>query len=253
MSKGSSNQTQSMVSEPWGPLQGYMTRVLPRIEDWVLNAPREYYPGSTVVPFAPQSETALAWTEQRAMQGSPLLRNVQGLVNETLGGAYLPGAGGSNPWLDASVAKAQGAVRGALDSQFAAGGRYGSGAHAAALADSYGDIAAGIYGGAYESERARQMQAALLAPELARADYDDIAMLAAAGAQREGKAAEEMQDIVNRFNFAQDERANRIRDYLALLNGGFSGTGTQSRSASGASSRFDLGDTLLRLGSMALA
>lgn len=249
MSKGSSNQTQSTVSEPWGPVQGYMKKALPKIEDWVLDAPKQYYPGSTVVPFGPQSETALTWTEQRAMQGSPLLRNSQGLANETLGGAFLPGSGGGNPYLDASVAKAQRAVRGPLDSQFAAGGRYGSGAHAGALANSYGDIATEIYGGAYESERARQLQAAGLAPGLAMADYEDIAMLASVGGQREAKAAEEMQDIVNRFNFAQDERPNRIRDYLALLNGGFAGTGTQTQTARGSSSSIDLGELLLKLGS----
>lgn len=249
--KSSGNQTQTQVSEPWGPIQPYLKKALPKIGDWVLDRSKEYYPGSTVVPFSDQTGTALNWTEQRAMQGSPLLRNSQGLVNEILGGRFLPGGEGGNPYLDATVAKAQGAVRAPLDSQFAAGGRYGSGAHAGALASTYGDIATDIYGGAWETERGRQMQAAGMAPGLAAADYEDIGMLAAAGGQREAKAAEEMQDLVNRFNFAQDEPANRLRDYLALLNGGFGGTGTQTSTVSGSGGN-DLFDKLLGLGSLAI-
>lgn len=287
--KSSGNQTQTTSSEPWGPMQPYLTRAFPMIESDVLNRPKQYYPGSTVVPFSNQTEGALNWTEQRALSGSPLLRNAQGLTNAMLGGAYLPGmpqggpmtgtqAGGGqealagmamgppspggygatsatsgNPFLDATVRRAQDSVRGGLDSQFATSGRYGSGAHQGALANTYGNIATDIYGGAYESERGRQMQALGMAPGLAMADYADIGMLANVGAQREDMAQREMQDSVNRFNFQQDEPANRLGDYLALLQGGFRGTGTQTTTVSGARGGMGgLGDTLLGLGRLGL-
>jgi len=283
--KSSGNQTQTTSSEPWGPMQPYLTKALPRIESDVLNRPKEYFPGSTVVPFSNQTEGALNWTEQRAMAGSPLLRNAQGLNNAMLGGQFLPGmpqngamtatgaAGGQgalaaqamgppspegfgatsgNPWLDATVQRAQDSVRGGLDSQFATSGRYGSGAHQGALANTYGNIATDIYGGAYESERGRQMQAMGMAPGLAMADYSDIGMLANVGAQREDMAQREMQDTVNRFNFQQDEPANRLRDYLALLQGGFGGTGTQTKMATGGQQGSGFGNTLLGLGRLGL-
>jgi membrane carboxypeptidase/penicillin-binding protein len=53
------------------------------------------------------------------------------------------------------------------------------------------DLATGIYGGAYDSERNRMQQAMQMAPGLANQDYVDLGQLSAVGSQREGLAREQ--------------------------------------------------------------
>ena len=94
-----------------------------------LDSPPDYFPGSTVVPFAPQTETALQGVEQRATAGSPLTAAGQQGILETASGEYL----GENPALQGAIDAAsrgmvrnQEAVAPGIDSQFSRAGRYGS-------------------------------------------------------------------------------------------------------------------------------
>lgn len=65
----------------------------------------------------------------------------------------------SNPWLDQTVGRTLSDVEDRVNARFTSSGRYGSRAHAGALADSLGDTSARMRQAAYESERGRQLQA----------------------------------------------------------------------------------------------
>lgn len=112
--------------------------------------------------------TPAGLTATGAMAG---LRPAQEQLGGTASGQYL----GSNPMLDAMFNRAAGrvtdqfqnSVMPGINSIFGAGGRAGSGLHAAEmqsanrnLGDQLGGMAADIYGGAYESERDRMLGAA---------------------------------------------------------------------------------------------
>ena len=82
------------------------------------------------------------------------LQNLQ----DTIAGHYLDPA--SNPYLNQTYDAAARQITPRVNSLFEASGRYGSGAHQGVLGQNLSDLATNIYGGNYNSERARQFQAA---------------------------------------------------------------------------------------------
>ena len=236
----SSPPTQTTVTQqktdPWSAQQPYLEKGFGAAETNVLNRPKEYFPGSTVVPFSGETETALTATTNRAMQGNPLLPAAQGGVMDTLGGQYL---NQGNPAFAAMAERAisplrneyQNTIRPNIDSGFMSAGRGGSN-----MARSFqmgnaennymrqvGDVGASLAYQNYGDERNRMMQAQGMAPGLADADYTDIGQLAGVGAQRQGMSQANLQDLINRFNFAQTEPTQRVGEYMGLVGGGYGG------------------------------
>ncbi len=271
--------TQIQQADPWAGVQPYLQDLFGRGAA-LSQQPRQYFPGSTVVPFAPQTQTALAGMQERAISGSPLVPAAQEEALRTLGGQYFltPGTAyqtqaalggylGSNPWLEAQFERAAAPVTRAfsetvmpgVQSAFSLGGRYGSGAHQAAvgraeeeLGRTLGGLATGLYGDAYTTERALQSQAArdlsdaymrerlnqmqVLggAPGLAQADYMDMERLLGVGAQYEDLSARNLQDAIDRWTFQQQEPWQRLQQYQQLLQPGL-GFGTTA--STGATAR----------------
>lgn len=166
---------------------------------YALGEAKRVYQGMPQAPetlaVAPSAATqqALGMAEQRAMAGSPL---AQAGMQEQL--ATIQGRG-VNPFLAGALEQAN-RLAGeqytrniqALQSQAASQGRYGSAAmgqqagtaqdiFARALAEQGGQLA---YNAA-EAERARQVQAAQNAPQMAASDYADIQRLLQVGQGRE--------------------------------------------------------------------
>ena len=196
-----------------------------------LDSPPDYFPGSTVVPFAPQTETALQGVEQRATAGSPLTAAGQQGILETATGSYL----GENPALQGAIDAAsrgmarnyQEAVAPGIDSQFSGAGRYGSNQLQTAqdtaqenLATGLRDLSSQLAYRDYGAERENMLKAAMAAPTMAAIDYTDLAQLERVGATREGQAADDIQDAINRFNFDQTKDEDALRRYMTLVAGG---------------------------------
>ena len=59
-----------------------------------MQGPQEYYPGETVVGFAPQTEQALRMREQQALAGTPVGTAAQQYATDVLGGTFLGGSPG---------------------------------------------------------------------------------------------------------------------------------------------------------------
>lgn len=215
-----SGQAQTVVSnDPWEGQAPYLEAGFADAEV-LKNNPLDPFPNSTVVPFSNQTQSALGATEARARGGSPLLAAGQNEIGATASGAYL----GSNPYLDDVVKRATGNAGAAIDARFTGAGRYGSGQHANAVADAAAGIGAQVYGQEYGQERGRMQTAAQAAPGMAQADYGDISQLGAVGAAYEGKAGEELQDEISRFNMQQAAPGNALKDYMAMIGGGSYGS-----------------------------
>lgn len=186
-----------------------------------------YYPQSTVVGFAPQQEMALRGIEQRALAGSPITSAAQGNAADVLRGSFLSGG---NPYLQQAIQNATQPMVDAVQSQFSAAGRLGSGANMDVLSRNVGQVAQNMAYSNYGDERARQMQVLGMAPQLAAQDYADFNALAGVGDTRRQLAQSELQDEVNRWNFAQNMPAEKLAKYMALVGGGqFGSTGTETR------------------------
>ena len=67
-----------------------------------------------------------------------------------------------------------------------------------------------------------------MAPQLAQADYSDIATLGGVGATRESLLAAQAAEQAARFGYQQAEPTQRIGQYLAAVGGG--GLGSQQTS-----------------------
>lgn len=213
--KGGGSQTTTQTNEPWGPLQDYYKEAAAAASGEFGRGPAEYFPGSTVVPFSPQSEAALDAQELRARGGNPLLPQAQGYASDVLGGAYL----GANPYTDALLDSVQGDARSAIDSAYARSGRYGSGLHAEALGRGITDASAPYLFDDYARERGFMQDVAGGAADLSQADYYDIGKLGDVGYLREGKAEQDLADQIARHDFGQGAEAENIQQYMQLLSG----------------------------------
>lgn len=236
-------QTATQTDEPWSGQQGYLTDVFQRASNLARNVsdpqalvPQQYYPGNTVVPYAPETETALSMQKDRALSGSPTQAAANQNLTATLNGDFLKSG---NPYMDALYESASrpimqnftNTVLPGIQSQFAAHGRLGSGMQANAvdqatqnLGRTLGDLSAQLYGGNYEAERGRQMTAAGMAPTIAAADYNDMERLANVGAARESLAGQVLQEDIDRFNFEQQAPWDQLGRYASMISGNYGGT-----------------------------
>lgn len=229
MSLGQSEGTTSTIqqSDPWSGVQQPLLQAYGEAERQFAGPQQQFFPLSTVVPFAQETEQALQAQTERATAGSPNLAAAQAENLRTIQGDYL--SPDTNPYLSTLFDTMAGKVQSRVDSPFIGAGRYGSGAHAGTVADALGGLAASIYAPAYGAERGYQRQATQLAPGFAAADYPDIGQLGAVGARREAQAAGQLQDARARFAYNQAAPERALDRYMALLQGQQGGTTTTTQ------------------------
>lgn len=267
--------TQTVSSKPWGEQIPYLKEVFGEAQQ-NYNNPMQYFPGSTVAPFSPESNIAMNLTSNRALTGSPLVAGAQGYAGDVLSGGYLnsnpafnylhdTASGGmldSNPYLNAMYDKAWSRVAPSISGQFGSAGRFGSGFHKAALGDAANNLATDIYYRNYQNERGNQMNAAGVlgsiynqerglqqsamgaAPGLADYDYKDIGALASVGNARETQQQRLINDQVARQNFDQMEPWQRLALYNSFIQGNYGGTSTGTATGTVQPARNGLFDTL---------
>jgi hypothetical protein len=236
----SGQQTVVQTNDPWSGLQTQLKTGYKKAEE-LLNTPVKQYPDSRVVPFSPQTENALQGYENRATNGSPVLKAGQDAIQKTASGDYLK----PNPYFNQAVDAAirpmtenfNENIMPGIASTFsnAGAGGYGSGLHMQAatraaddLNRNISDMVGGLSYQNYADERTKQLGAAQLAPSMAAADYADLGQLERVGAIREGQAGAQLQDDISKFNFQQTEPRTRLAEYMALIAGGNPGGGTSS-------------------------
>lgn len=120
----------------------------------------------------PQSDYTLQTIEQRAKEGldpTSLVNKAKEQYGKTIEGDYL----NANPYLDESVNRALGQTRAAVNANFQ-GDNFGNSAHQEWLGNKLADTAFPYYMNAYESERGRQLNAALSAPTVADAPLSQL-------------------------------------------------------------------------------
>ena len=224
---GGSSQTVISNQEPWAELKPYLLSGFKRQAQLAESDVPGYFPGSTVTPFAGETQQALQAQANRARLGSPLTAAGQREVLDTIGGKYL--TPDSNPFLGQQFESLTNRIGRGVDTRFVDANRYGSEAHKRNLAEVYGDVGAQLYGQNYQTERGRQQAAAFGAPGLATTDYGDIAALGQVGGQREAQAARLKQAEIDRFNFEQQLPQSKLNQYMNTLRGIPGGTTTTTQ------------------------
>lgn len=219
-------------AEPWGPQQPYVKQGFEEAQRLYETPGPSFYGEQTYAGFAPQQEAALQAGEQRALAGSPLLQGAQDLAGQTIGGEFLSAG---NPYFQDMMGSVERDVRQRVDPRFEQGRRYGSGLHAAATARELGSQAGQLAFANYGQERAAQERAMGQAPGLAQADYGDIGQLMGVGGERQAMAQAPISEAIQRFNFEQQQPAQKLAQYQAMIGGNYGGTraGTQTTPVQG--------------------
>lgn len=215
---------------------------------WSLfNQPYSPYPYETVAPFTQDQLSAMDAVRKRAQAGSPLVNAAQAEQQATIGGQYLNPS--TNPYLQQTYDQAAGRMADAFsrgtaaqtDATFARAGAFGGsawnemqGANQRALGDSLAGLAANLYGGNYNAERARQQQASQFAPNLAAQDYRDAEALLNVGGMQQQLGQQYLTDDYQRFQHAQQYPYTQFQTLGAMFSPNFGMQNSQTTPGVGA-------------------
>lgn len=233
MSFGSDNEPsgQQVVQQnnsPWSGQQPFLEDVFGKAQNlYNAQVAQPMFPNSTVVPFSNQTNQALQTIENRAVNGSPLNAAASSNLQQTLGGDFLSSG---NPYFSAMADRVRSEVLPSVQSGFNAAGRTGSGLANRAASLGLGDAIGKLAFDNYTNERGKQMQGIALAPQAASQTYVDAAQLANVGATREGLAAQQLQEEINRYNYPLQNQANALNQYAGRVAGGSFGSNVSTTS-----------------------
>jgi hypothetical protein len=215
--------TSTQSTEPWAGQKPYLEAGFKAAGDLYKNNAPAFYPGSTVAPFSPTQQQAMGMARNRAIGGSDLTRAAGAHTRGVLGGDFLRQG---NPHLDNVFEGIRSRVLPAVNSQFSAAGRYGSGAHADTMTSALTREMAPFAFQTYGAERQAMEDAARFAPQLAQEDWRDIGMLGAVGDQEQQLGQREIDDATARWSYYQDLPRNMLNEYLSQIQGAYGGTTT---------------------------
>lgn len=239
MSGGGEKTVTKNVNEPFAEQKGYLTDLYSRAQK-VSGTPTTYWPYPTYANESPFSIAGRNAMGNAAAQPSPYLGPAAGQAGATLNGDFLSAG---NPYLSSMFNSAAGdvtrnyqqAVMPGIASRYGQAGRVGSpeqmkaeGIAQQGLGTSLQQLAAGIYGPAYESERNRQVQTLGLAPSLEDSRFVAPGKAVTAGALGEAREQKVLDDWIAHFEYKRDEPYNRLAQYSSLLGSPVTGTGSQT-------------------------
>lgn len=234
-SSGSSAPSQTTTiqkSEPPAFLRPFLQRTATEAQRQFEGGAPQFFPGQTFVDPSAETLQSLDLARQQALGlQTPGLDAATEQIVGTLQGDF------GNPFFqeafNAQVRPATDAfleqTLPGINSAFASAGRLGSPAQGQQLnratdifARNIAEVGGGLAFQNIENERARQLQAAGLAPtidtqrELLAANA--IQQLGQVGAAREDIAALPLQEQIQRFNFEQTREANKLREFQSIIN-----------------------------------
>lgn len=99
---GGGSQTSTQKSEPWSGQQPYLKDLFRSAQGLYNQGPQEFYPGSTVAPFAPQQQQAMDMMTNRALSGSPQEQAFGSYLQSQLGQQNLDPSMMVNPAMQAA-------------------------------------------------------------------------------------------------------------------------------------------------------
>lgn len=243
MGGSSGGGTTVQKSDPWSGQQPFLSFGFQQAQNQFNSQNPQYYQGSTVAPLSDTTNNALNLTEQRAMSGNPFASAAQNQLMRTANGEYL----NANPYLDANFQAGTGAITDAYNNAvrgqtagFAGSGRQGSGMQAFyqnqqndTLAKNLNNLYGQTYYQNYQNERNNQLAATQLAPQFAQMDYDNLNALSGVGSVRDNYAQNLLNADIDRWNYNQNLDANKLSQYMNLIQGNYGGTSSTTTPKSG--------------------
>lgn len=218
MAGGGDTKTSTEIPRELRPLASAYTNRALRVS----KTPFTPYTDQRYADFTPQQTQALGMIEERAAGGNPLQQSAETALQQQI-------QGGTNPYLDSMVNKAQQSVLGSANAAAVRSGSFGNSGIAEQAAQQLGDVATQMYGGAYESDAARRMQAIGMAPQISQAGYQDANQLLQAGQIGQNQQQQQRDFAYQQFQ----EQQNLPYKQLAAMAAPFGSNLGQTQTTSG--------------------
>lgn len=203
---GGGSSSSTTKSDPWSGQQPYLTDVMSQAQNQYNNFTPQYYPQSTVAGFNQGQTSAIGATENTGLNGSPAMNAAQ-----TSTANILTGDPAHNQAIAAGVVPQ-------LESQFAQGNAMNSPAAAYAVSQGLGTALLND-----------QNQAANTAQGLFASQLGGQQAAFGAGQAQQTQDQSALTDVVNRWNFGQQQPYSKLNQYSNLVGGQYGGTSTSTQ------------------------
>jgi len=164
--------------------------------------------------------------QDRAAGGSPVMTQ----ANETLMGLM---GGGTNPYLDSMVNKAQQNVVGNYNNATMGSGSFGNAGLQEQLAKGLGDTASTMYGNAYNTDQANKLSALGMAQNYGNQAYTDAGQLLKAGQLQQDQAQQGLDFGYQQYQDAQNLPYKQLAAMSGVFGSNLGSTSTTTQSGGG--------------------
>lgn len=249
--------TTTTKTDPWSGQQPYLTYGFQQAQDQFQGNTPQYFQGNTVA--APGANTNAAYNMvANQVQNNPLQAQSGQQVSNTLNGDYLH----SNPYIDATFNTGANQILKSYqqgvnnnNAGFERGGRYGSGMQQVAqdnanntLGQNLSQYAANTYNQNYQNERQNQVNAVGQAGTVQNQGLANSNALGTVGSQQDQYNQNLVNADINKWNYNQNLPANKLGQYMGLIQGNYGGTSSTQTPTSGS----NMFGNLLGLGGLGL-
>lgn len=226
---------QSTIPDELKPLAALYTQQATDIA----NTPFKAYEGQRYADLNATQNAGVGMVQQRALNGSPTMRNAEGGLNQFIQG------GNTNPYLDSMVSKAQGSVvdqfnnmvKPQTEQAMQNSGSFGNSGYQQlmqnqqkAAGNQLSDIATQMYGQAYGQDQSNKLSAINSAPTFGNAAYQDAGQLLQAGGLQQQNAQNPLDFGYQQYTSAGDHPFRQLQATGGVVG---SGMGQQTTTSGG--------------------
>lgn len=214
---GQTSTTTASIAPEFRPLVDLYTKQATQIAQ----TPYQSYEGQRYADLNNTQNLGIGMVQDRALNGSQTFNNAEQNLNQMMGG-------GTNPYLDQMVQKAQGSVMSNAGTAGVRSGSFGnSGIQEQALTQ-MGDIANNMYGQQYQFDQGQRMQAIGMAPQFANQQYQDAQNLLNVGGIQQGQQQQNLDFGYNQFQQASDYPFKQLAATGNVVNSNMGSTTTSN-------------------------
>lgn len=166
--------------------------------------PWQGYNGQRYADLNGSQNLGIGMVQDRALNGSATMGNAEKNLNGFM-------QGGSNPYLDAMVNKAQGNVLSNAQGAAVMSGSFGNSGIAEQASKQMGDVATSMYGNAYAGDQANRLSAINMAPTFGNAAYQDAGQLLNAGNLQQSQQQKNLDFGFQQFQDAKNDPYKKMQ------------------------------------------
>lgn len=218
---GSSTTVQSIPDELKPLASAYTNKAI-----GLSNQSFQGYGGQRNADLNTTQNLGIGMIQNRALNGSKTMNNAESNLNGMMNG-------GSNPYLDSMVNKAQGNVLGNANAAAVRSGSFGNSGIADSAARQMGDVASQMYGNAYQGDQSNRMQAISMAPTFGNAAYGDAGQLMKAGQMQQDQKQGNLDFNYQQFQDQQNLPYKQLGAMSGVFGSNLGGSSTTTQSGGG--------------------